>query len=60
MTHSILVERTIWTAKCPNCHEQIECESHPPKERYCVKCSLWIPYIKHTFVGPPLSRFGKE
>jgi len=51
MAHRVLIERTIWTSKCPKCgDDDIRTES-PPRERYCNECKQWVQYEKQQAVG---------
>ena len=61
MRHETLVKRTIYVAKCPTCHESRTETEAVSKERFCMTCSIWVPFVEHSWTGPSLShRFGKE
>lgn len=55
MTHEYLVRRTIYVAKCEECGEQDVKDDNQPRERFCMKCGIWVPYIAQSYTGPPLS-----
>ena len=44
----VMVERTLWIAKCPKCGNSSESESSK-KEIRCKECGIWVPYEKVTF-----------
>lgn len=54
MAVEYLVKRTIWTAKCPKCGESVERTENPPRERRCMTCEIWVPFVEQSFTGPDL------
>lgn len=52
MSYETLTKRTIWVAKCDSCDDQKESVTDPPpKERLCIKCNKWIPYVEESYIG---------
>ena len=54
MSYEILVKRTIWVSEC-ECGDRCERTENPPKERFCTKCSKWVPYKEISYTGPKLT-----
>jgi hypothetical protein len=46
--------RTIWVAKCSGCGDSIEHTEKRAKERFCVPCQKWVPYVEVSYTGPKL------
>lgn len=57
--HEILVKRTIWVAQCPKCGDRAEKTEDAPRERRCMPCGEWVPYVEESYVGPSLDEKGK-
>lgn len=49
------VKRTIWVSECPDCGDRKEKDSNPPKERLCMACRVWVPYVEVSYTGPEVS-----
>lgn len=47
----ILVKRTIWQAKCPNCDWEETVDRNPPREKMCPNCRVWCPYEEISYIG---------
>ena len=54
MANEVLVKRTIWVAEC-KCTKDIQ-DVRGAKERYCVRCKKWVPYIEQSYTGPALEK----
>lgn len=52
-----LVKRTIWVSKCPKCGDTVEKNENAPRERMCMKCHEWVPFVEISYTGKD---FGKE
>lgn len=46
-----LVKRTIWVSECPKCGDRSEKDDRVPRERLCMKCHEWVPYVEHSYIG---------
>lgn len=46
--------RTIWVAKCSGCGDSIEREEKSAKERWCLTCAKWVPFVETSYTGPKL------
>ena len=51
-----LIKRVLWISKCPVCGEQKERDDKPPKERFCMACKVWVPYVEQSYTGPELKK----
>jgi hypothetical protein len=61
--HENLIKRTIWVSKCPKCGDSVEKDEKAPRERLCMPCHEWVPYIEQSYIGKDFNKGndnGKE
>jgi hypothetical protein len=58
MAHKVstIVTRMLYVAKCDSCGDSVEHTEDIGKERFCMRCSKWIPFVELSFTGPEFSR----
>jgi len=52
-----LVKRTLWVSECPKCGDRVEKDENPPRERMCMNCHEWVPFVESSYTG---KNFSKE
>jgi len=52
MAMETLVKRMLYVAKCPTCNDVVTKTENPPKERFCMDCNCWVPYVEESYTGP--------
>lgn len=56
MAYEKYVKRILWVAQCSSCGDRTERTDNPPRERFCNKCKVWIPFVEESYVGPEFKR----
>ena len=54
MSYEVQVKRTLYVAKCPVCGDTTENTEGHVREKYCMKCGIWVPYVEQTYTGPDI------
>ena len=57
MSYETLIKRIIYVATC-KCEQenQIILYDNPPREHFCNKCKIWVPFIEESYVGPEIKK----
>lgn len=50
------IKRTVYIAKCGICDFKDIKTDLPPREVFCTKCSIWVPYEEKSYIGPDLKK----
>ena len=48
-----LIRRVLYISKCPVCGDSQERADHPPRERLCNQCKVWVPFVEQEWIGKP-------
>jgi len=51
-----LVKRTLWVSECPKCGDRVEKDENPPRERMCMNCHEWVPFVESSYTGKNFSK----
>jgi len=51
-----LFMRTKWVSECPKCGDRVEKDASAPRERMCMHCHEWVPFIDQSYTGKDFNK----